>query len=40
MNTTTPKKTDPLIDQIISDLRAKTVKCGTGAEILKVRKRP
>jgi hypothetical protein len=30
--------TDPLIDEVIKNLRRKGVPCGTGAEIVKVRK--
>lgn len=34
----TPPSTDPLIDDVIKNLRRKGVRCGTGAEIVKVRK--
>ena len=30
--------TDPLIDEVIKKLKSKGVPCGTGAEIVKVRK--
>jgi hypothetical protein len=33
----TPPTTDPLIDDVIKNLRRKGVRCGTGAEIKKVR---